>query len=248
LTARLRAVRETERRVEPAGRFAVRCDVLSDINPGFIFISLVVLAFSLSFHEMAHAWTALRLGDPTAYNEGRVSMNPVVHVDPIGTILFPLIGMVAAAYGTRIPLIGWAKPVPFVVRNLSRPRRDVILIALAGPASNLVLAIVAAVMIRVSIAANWFEVDPTGSPTGPLWLFLWGGMLTNLGLMVFNLIPIPPLDGGKVLSMPLRSGLAFDEFTGQYGFILLYALMLTGILSRIVGPPITFFALLLLSL
>jgi Zn-dependent protease len=223
---------------------------LSDINPGFIFISLVVLAFSLSFHEMAHAWTAYKLGDPTAYNEGRVSMNPAVHVDPIGTILFPLIGLISAAYGTRIPLIGWAKPVPFLVRNLSEPRRDVILIAIAGPISNLILAIVAAVLIRVSLAANWFEFDPTGQPTGPLWAFLWGGMLTNLALMVFNLLPIPPLDGGKVLSnlLPLRSGLAFDEFTGQYGFIVLYALMLTGILTKIVGPPISFFALLLLSL
>ena len=115
---------------------------MSDLNPGAIFIALVVLAFSLSFHEMAHAWTACRLGDPTAYNEGRVSMNPAVHVDPIGTILFPLVGMLFAAAGTRLPLIGWAKPVPFSVRNLSRPRRDVILIALAGPASNLLLAIV----------------------------------------------------------------------------------------------------------
>jgi len=222
---------------------------LPDLNPGAIFIALVVLAFSLSFHEMAHAWTAWRLGDPTAYNEGRVSMNPVVHVDPIGTILFPLVGMLFAAAGTRLPLIGWAKPVPFSVRNLSRPRRDVILIALAGPASNLLLAIVVAIGIRIALAADLVAFDPDGRPTGPLWAFLAGGLFANLGLMIFNLIPIPPLDGGKVLSnlLPLRSGLAFDELTGKYGFIVLYALLLTGVLARVVQPPINLLAFLLLS-
>ena len=246
----MRARAQTSNEVEPAGPFAVRCDVLSDINPGFIFISLVVLAFSLSFHEMAHAWTAYRLGDPTAYHEGRVSMNPAVHVDPIGTILFPLIGLISAAAGTRIPLIGWAKPVPFVVRNLSQPRRDVILIAIAGPISNLILAVIVAIAIRVSYYSGWIPVDGLGQPVGAVWEYLRVALWTNLGLAVFNMIPIPPLDGGKVLSnlLPLRSGLAFDEFAGQYGFILLYALLLTGILARIVGPPINFLALLLLTL
>jgi Zn-dependent protease len=228
---------------------------LTDINPGFIFISLVVLAFSLSFHEMAHAWTAYRLGDPTAYNEGRVSMNPAVHVDPIGTILFPLIGMIGAAFGTYITLIGWAKPVPFLVRNLSQPRRDVILIAIAGPVSNIVLAIVTTIAIRIAFGFGLIGTSLPGAPPSPgveepLRIFLSAALLTNIALAVFNMLPIPPLDGGKVLSnlLPLRSGLAFDEFTGQYGFIVLYALMLTGILSRIVGPPIQFFAFLLLSL
>jgi Zn-dependent protease len=220
---------------------------LTELNPGLIFISLVVLAFSLSFHEMAHAWTAWRLGDPTAYNEGRVSMNPAVHVDPIGTILFPLVGLIAMAAGTRLPLIGWAKPVPFLVRNLSRPRRDVILIAIAGPISNLILATITAIGIRLSIANGWIPFTTYGEPTGAAWEYLRLGLITNLGLAVFNMIPIPPLDGGKVLSnlLPLRSGLAFDEFAGQYGFIVLYALLLTGILSRIVGPPISFLASLL---
>src|SRR5690349_5491772 len=101
---------------------------------------------------MAHAWTADKLGDPTARQLGRVSMNPVVHVDPIGTILFPLLSMVmaglAAGAGYRVGFIGWAKPVPIQVRNLSRPRRDVILIALAGPASNILLAVVIAIVWR----------------------------------------------------------------------------------------------------
>lgn len=216
------------------------------MNPGLIFISLVVLAFSLSFHEMAHAWTAWRLGDPTAYNEGRVSMNPAVHVDPIGTILFPLVGLIAAAAGTTLPLIGWAKPVPFLVRNLSRPRRDVILIAIAGPISNLILATLVAIAIRVAFSTGVMAFDQYGN-AGAAWQYLRLGLITNLALAVFNMIPIPPLDGGKVLSnlLPLRSGLAFDELAGQYGFIVLYALLLTGVLSKIVGPPISFLANLL---
>src|SRR5436189_2846824 len=117
---------------------------LLDINVAQIFIAFIVLLFSLTVHEMAHAWTADRLGDPTARLMGRVSLNPLVHADPIGTILFPLIAMVSGA-----PLIGWAKPVPVSIQRLSHPRRDYVLVAAAGPASNLVLAIVSAMLLAI---------------------------------------------------------------------------------------------------
>ncbi len=120
---------------------------MPDINFAQIFIAFIVLLFSLTVHEMAHAWTADRLGDPTARLLGRVSLNPIVHADLIGTILFPLIALIG-----NVPLIGWAKPVPVNVRQLRHPRRDYVLVAAAGPASNLVLAI--AVGDRAAAAAG----------------------------------------------------------------------------------------------
>ena len=118
-----------------------------DINFAQIFISLIVLLFSLTIHETAHAWTADRLGDPTARLLGRISLNPIVHVDPIGTLLFPLIAAISG-----VPLIGWAKPVPVNVRQLRQPRRDYVLVAAAGPGSNLVLALIASIVLRRSMA------------------------------------------------------------------------------------------------
>jgi len=219
---------------------------LSDVNPGSIFISLVVLAFSLSFHEMAHAWTALRLGDHTAYDEGRVSMNPVVHVDPIGTVLLPLLSVILTISGVSAPLIGWAKPVPISIRRLARPRRDVILIALAGPLSNVVLAVLTAIVVRLFLPSiNQLSVE-IGEP---LRLILGSALITNLALFLFNLVPIPPLDGGRILSnlLPLRSGLAFDGVVGVYGGIILLVLVFTGVLNRVITPGTFILAQLLLS-
>ena len=207
---------------------------LLDINVAQIFIALVVLLFSLTVHEMSHAWTADRLGDPTARLLGRVSLNPLVHADPIGTILFPLIAMVSGA-----PLIGWAKPVPVNMRHLRHPRRDYVLIAAAGPAMNLALAIAASLMLALLPVApqHLDQVNVTVSVAQIL------SQLTQLNVLlaVFNMIPIPPLDGGNVLAGLLPRSLAapFNQLR-PYGFLLLYALIFTGGFEHIVVPPYRF--------
>jgi Zn-dependent protease len=205
-----------------------------DINFAQIFISLIVLLFSLTVHESAHAWTADRLGDPTARLLGRVSFNPIVHVDPIGTVLFPLIAAVSG-----VPLIGWAKPVPVSVRRLGHPRRDYVLVAAAGPASNLVLALIAAIALRVVPVTPVTIGEPNVS--APMVALLAQLRQINVLLAVFNMIPIPPLDGGNVLAGLLpRSLAAVFARVRPYGFLLLYLLMYTGVLTMLVVPPFRF--------
>ena len=205
-----------------------------DINVAQIFISFIVLLFSLTVHEMAHAWTADRLGDPTARLLGRVSLNPLVHADPVGTVLFPLIAMITGA-----PLIGWAKPVPVNVRQLRHHRRDYVLVAAAGPASNLAMAVTAGCLLAV------LPISPqtlnAANVSAPLATFLSQAMRLNVLLAVFNMIPIPPLDGGNVLAGLLPNHLAgiFNQIR-PYGFILLYALILTGGFDALVVPPYRF--------
>ena len=202
-----------------------------DINVAQILISFIVLLFSLTVHEMAHAWTADRLGDPTARLLGRVSLNPIVHADPIGTVLFPLI----AAF-SGVPLIGWAKPVPVNVRRLGSPRRDFVLVAAAGPISNLVLAFAAAIVLRLLTVTPVTLGEPNIS--APLASLLVQLRQINVLLAVFNMIPIPPLDGGNVLlgMLPPRIAAPVSSLR-PYGFLLIYVLMLTGALGSLVGPP-----------
>jgi Zn-dependent protease len=202
-----------------------------DINLAEIFIALIVLLFSLTVHESAHAWTADRLGDPTARLLGRVSLNPLVHIDPIGTVLFPLIAALS-----HVPLIGWAKPVPVSVRQLSNPRRDYMLVAAAGPASNLALAVIAAIVLRlISVTPVTLGEPNVSAPIATLLVQL---RQINVLLAVFNMIPIPPLDGGNVLAGLLPRSLAVPFATLRpYGFLLLYLLMYTGMLTMLVAPP-----------
>jgi Zn-dependent protease len=208
---------------------------LPDIDFARVFITFIVLLFSLTVHETAHAWTASRLGDQTARLLGRVSLNPIVHADIVGTVLFPLLAIIG-----NMPLIGWAKPVPVLVKNLRRGRRDYVLVAAAGPASNLLLAVLA------SIGLGLITVSPmrVGEPnvSAPMASLLSTAILTNVLLAVFNMIPIPPLDGGNVLGGLLPQPLAakYDALIRPYGFILLYALILTRGFEYVVIPPARF--------
>jgi Zn-dependent protease len=203
-----------------------------DIDFAQVFFAFIVLLFSLTVHECAHAWTADRLGDPTARLLGRVSLNPMVHADLIGTVLFPVVAMLA-----NVPLIGWAKPVPVNVRRLRHHRRDYVLVAAAGPASNLALAVVVAVALRFVTVSPMTIGQPNVS--APIAALLSRALQLNVLLAVFNMLPIPPLDGGNVIGglLPPSIGSRYDALVRPYGFILLYALMLTSGFDYLIVPP-----------
>jgi Zn-dependent protease len=210
-----------------------------------LIISLFVLLFAITVHEAAHGWAAYKFGDDTALRQGRVSLNPIVHIDPIGTVLFPLILVIVGA-----PPFGWAKPVPVNPFNLRNPRRDNLWISAAGPASNLTVAtfsLLAIVLLKtaspgVADFLRSFLVGRGGLPRGfypleGLTLILFYGVLINIYLAVFNLIPIPPLDGSGVLM-----GLLSDEAARKYerlrpyGFLIVLALIYLGLLQVIIRP------------
>ena len=203
---------------------------MPELDISTLVIALLVLIFSLTVHEAAHAWSASQLGDDTAKRLGRVSLNPMVHVDPIGTLLLPLIAMVSNA-----PIIGWAKPTPVNVRNLRHPRRDHILVTAAGPASNLAIATAASLALRVlpsSAGGSGLDVAT------PLNLIATEALLLNVLLAVFNMLPIPPLDGGQILMALLPPRIAIHlRFLYEYGFLILMGLLVTGVLGYLIGPP-----------
>jgi Zn-dependent protease len=212
---------------------------LSAIDLPALLIAFVVLIFSLTVHEAAHAWSASRLGDETARRLGRVSLNPLVHIDPIGTLLLPLVAILG-----NLPIIGWAKPTPVNPRNLRHPRRDGILVTAAGPASNLVIAVLGSVALRLIPAS-----DPSASGmdvSSPLAALAVQLVDINLLLALFNMIPVPPLDGGRVVAglLPPVLAIRYNQL-GRFGFLIIYGLMLTGVLAAMIGPPYAFLRTLL---
>src|SRR5438132_6751197 len=205
-------------------------------------IQFIVLLLSLSIHESAHAWTADTLGDPTARYLGRVSLNPLVHADLFGTVLIPLMGIFFGGF-----LIGWAKPVPVNLAKLRRPTRDHMIVAAAGPISNLIVAAVlfTFLMIMKSVSADGAEMIysviagrfTSSSILVPLTAIAYYGVMLNMLLAVFNLIPVAPLDGATVLSglLPRSLAPAFDQIQ-SYGFMLLLLLVYLGIPSMLYNP------------
>lgn len=200
------------------------------MDPSIVFV-VVIFILAISVHESAHAWVADRFGDPTARMLGRISLNPLVHVDIFGTVIFPVL-----LYLTSGSIFGWAKPVPVNVLNLRRPRRDHTLVSAAGPLSNLSLAVFFAILFHLTGgAAEFYSVGAEGIRHGINQL-VWSGVQINVLLAVFNLIPIPPLDGGGILAGILPdSALPFLDKIQPFGFIILVVLMLSGVLWYVIG-------------
>lgn len=198
------------------------------------------LLFAITVHEAAHGWMARRLGDRTAEMLGRLTLNPLKHIDPIGTILVPGILLIAGGF-----IFGWAKPVPVDPRNFDHPRRDMAAVAAAGPMVNLVMALIWAVIAKIGLLLT--AVSPWASV--PLVLMGKIGIFLNAILMILNLLPLPPLDGGRVvvglLPAPLADKVARIE---PYGMFVLVGLMVTGILGQLIGPPVLLLERLLVML
>ncbi len=197
-----------------------------------VLFQVVVLLLAFSVHESAHAYVAMRLGDPTAYMMGRVTLNPIKHLDPWGSVAMPLISLLS--FGG---MIGWAKPCPVTLRNFKNVKRDDILVSLAGPASNLAMALTALLLLiafkhagggmainaAMDMADHVPGVDVSGLRLFPVAMLLYYGVTVNLLLFVFNLIPVPPLDGSHVLRnfLPYRAEQIYNQ-VGMYGLLVLF--------------------------
>jgi Zn-dependent protease len=189
------------------------------VNPGEIIFGFIAFLFAISFHEAAHAWTANRCGDPTAKMLGRITLNPIKHIDIWGTLLIPIIGMMSG-----IGFIGWAKPTPVDPRNFRRWMRDDILVSVAGPASNILLMLIFGFAIKLYILyLRAHGVHQLSSTVEPIILLLVKAVEINVILAIFNMIPVPPLDGSHVLRHFLSgSALATFDKVGTYGLMLLF--------------------------
>jgi len=200
-----------------------------------IAIAAIPLIFAITLHEAAHGWVASKFGDKTALMLGRVTLNPAKHIDPIGTILFPILTLLLSGF-----IFGWAKPVPINYNNLGKPKRDMLFVAVAGPASNLLMALLWAIIAKLTLLVFISDAHPILKTTATfIHLSAQFGILINCLLMVLNLIPIPPLDGSRVVSSLLPPNAAYIyEKIEPYGIWILLGLLVFGILGQILWPPI----------
>lgn len=190
------------------------------------------IIFAVTLHEVAHGWVASFCGDQTARLSGRLSLNPIKHIDLIGTIIVPLVLLLMSNF-----IFGWAKPVPVDARNMHHPKRDMAIVALAGPLSNLVMAILWGCIAKMGLMVD----GGSGWLGKPILLMGVAGIQINVMLAVLNLIPLPPLDGGRIMAgiLPRRAAYSYSQIE-PYGFFILLLLMVTGILFYIMAPPVFF--------
>ena len=206
----------------------------------FFLISVIPVIFAIVLHEVAHGWAAYKLGDRTAMMLGRLTLNPIKHIDPVGTILVPTILYLTVGF-----IFGWAKPVPIDWRNLGNPRRDTAIVAIAGPAANLAMAIFWVLITAIAInlpatLSNYQEALATMAGVG---------IFINVLLMIFNLIPIPPTDGGRIAISLLPPSLAVPlSKLERFGLIIIVILLVSGILWTVMMPTIKSVTQLLYSL
>jgi Zn-dependent protease len=193
-----------------------------------IAIYAIPVLFAITLHEAAHGYVAMRYGDRTAFSLGRVTLNPFKHIDPIGTILMPILLYLATSGAF---LFGYAKPVPVVMRNLNNPRRDMALVALAGPLSNYLQALIWGVLLVV--------IASTGLNERFFYEMTKAGILVNIIMAVFNLFPLPPLDGGRILAsvLPPKQSMLLDRIE-PFGFFIVMALVVAGVISAIWMRPL----------
>lgn len=196
----------------------------------------IPILLAVTFHEVAHGLVAYRLGDPTAKNAGRLTLNPLAHLDVVGTLVFLI---------TR--MIGWAKPVPINPMYFKDPRKGMLWVALAGPASNMVIALISALVLRWLFSLHLPVDSHLGPILKPLSMMVERSVVLNVGLAVFNIIPIPPLDGGRVMVglLPEKQAMSYARIE-SYGFLILLLLIFSGIVDYVVFPIIVFVVKLLL--